>query len=147
MKWITREHVKVDRVACPWLVHRFIDPGAEFLFAPAGDVAEVAARKDATPYDVSGAALGHHGEQCSFDAFIEQYALDDRALAKMRMIVRSADTSAFGIAPESAGLYAIALGFAASGRNDAELLELEFPVYDALYVFCQSAVGPDQPHS
>lgn len=141
MKWITREHVKVDRVACPWLIRRFIDPAAEFLFAPAADVATVAAREDATPYDVTGAALGHHGEQCSFDTFVEQHGLEDRALEKMRLIVRGADTSAFGIAPEAAGLYAIALGFAASGRSDAELLDLEFPVYDALYAFCQSLVA------
>ena len=141
MKWITREHVKVDRVACPWLIRRFIDPAAEFLFTPASDVATAAAREGATPYDVTGAALGHHGEQCSFDAFIEQYGLEDRALKKMRLIVRGADTSAFGIAPEAAGLYAIALGFAASGRSDAELLDLEFPVYDALYAFCQSLVA------
>ena len=140
MNWITRKHVKVDRVACPWLIRRFIDPDAQFLFAPDADVATVAAREDATPYDMTGAALGHHGEQCSFDAFIEQYRLDDRALAKMRLIVRGADTSAFGTAPEASGLHAIALGFAASGRSDEELLELEFPLYDALYAFCQSSV-------
>ena len=141
MKWVTREHVKVDRIACPWLIRRFIDPAAKFLFAPPADVAAVAAREGATPYDVTGAALGHHGEQCSFDAFIEQYRLDDRALAKMRLIIRGADTSAFGIAPEAAGLYAISIGFAASGRSDAELLELEFSLYDALYAFCQSSVA------
>jgi hypothetical protein len=136
MKWVTRERVKVDRVACPWLIRTFIDPQAEFLFAPSDKVMEVAAAEGATPYDVANVDLGHHGDQCSFDAFIEKYHLDDPALAKLRLIVRGADTPARDIAPEAAGLYAIATGFAASGRSDAELLELEFPVYDALYRFC-----------
>lgn len=138
MKWITRERVKVDRVACPWLIRRFIDPDAEFLFVPPGDVASVAEREGATPYDVQGAELGHHGDQCSFDAFIEKYALVEPALEKLRLIVRGADTSAFEIAPEAAGLYAIASGFQASGRSDHALLEVEFPMYDALYAFCKT---------
>jgi len=137
MKWITRERVKVDRVACPWLIRRFIDPQAEFLFVPADRVAEIAARDGATPYDVANAELGHHGEQCSFDAFIEKYGLTDPALAKLRLIVRGADTSARDLAPEAPGLYAMAAGFAASGRSDHELLDLEFPLYDALYYYCQ----------
>jgi hypothetical protein len=137
MKWITRERVKVDRVACPWLIRRFIDPEAEFLFVAADRVAEIAEREGATPYDVANAELGHHGEQCSFDAFIEKYGLTDPALSKLRLIVRGADTTARDIAPEAAGLFAIATGFAASGRSDHELLELESPVYDALYRYCQ----------
>jgi hypothetical protein len=138
MKWVTREHVKVDRVACPWLIKRFIDADAEFLFAPRDAVAAAAERESATTYDVQGVELGHHGAHCSFDAFIEKYALTDPALARMRVIVRGADTSSFDIAPESAGLYAMAVGFAASGRSDHELLELEFPMYDALYAYCQT---------
>ncbi len=138
MKWITREHVRVDRVACPWLIRRFIDPDAEFLFVPAEQVLAVAEREGATPYDVGGVELGHHGPECSFDAFVEKYGLGgDQALAKMRLIVRGADTAARDIAPEAAGLYAIASGFHASGRTDRELLDLEFPVYDALYAYCQ----------
>ncbi len=136
MKWITRQRVKVDRVACPWLIRRFIDPQAEFLFVAPDKVSVVAEAEGATPYDVGGAELGHHDNQCSFDAFIEKYGLTDPALQKLRLIVRGADTSARDIAPEAAGLYAIAAGFSASGRSDAELLELEFPVYDALYRFC-----------
>ena len=136
MKWVTREHVKVDRVACPWLIRKFIDPAAEFLFVPGDQVAAVAAAQGATPYDVPGAELGHHGEQCSFDAFIEHYALADPALAKLRLIVRGADTSARDIAPEAAGLFAVATGFAAGGLSDAQLLGLEFPLYDALYRYC-----------
>jgi hypothetical protein len=138
MKWVTRERVKVDRVACPWLIRRFVDPQAEFLFVAADQVAAVSAAEGATAFDVPGADLGHHGDACSFDAFIETYRLGgDPALAKMRLIVRGADTAARSIAPEAAGLYAIATGFAASGHTDHELLELEFPVYDALYRFCQ----------
>jgi len=137
MKWITRERVKVDRVACPWLIRRFIDPEAEFLFAPADRVVAVAEHEGATPYDIPGVELGHHGSQCSFDAFIEKYDLKDPALEKLRLIVRGADTSAPEIAAEAAGLSAIAAGFHASNETDHELLELEFPVYDALYRFCQ----------
>ncbi len=138
MKWITREHVRVDRVACPWLIRRFIDPDAEFLFVPADEVLAIAEREGATPYDVGGVELGHHGAECSFDAFVRRYGLEaDPALAKLRLIVRGADTSARDIAPEAAGLYAIATGFRASGLSDAELLEAEFPVYDALYAFCR----------
>lgn len=138
MKWITRAHVRVDRVACPWLIRRFIDPDAEFLFVPAEQVLAVAESEGATPYDVGGVELGHHGPECSFDAFIEKYGLgSDPALAKLRLIVRGADTAARDIVPEAAGLYAIASGFHASGRGDHELLDLEFPVYDALYAYCQ----------
>jgi len=137
MKWITREGVKVDRVACPWLIQRFIDPEAEFLFAPAAEVRDRAEREGATPYDIPDVELGHHGERCSFDAFIEKYGLTDAALGRLRLIVRGADTSSYGIAPEAAGLAAMAEGFRASGRSDHELLVLEFPVYDALYAYCQ----------
>ncbi len=127
MKWITRERVKVNRVACPWLIRKFIDPQAEFLFVAPDRVMATAAAEGATPYNVPGVELGHHGGQCSFDAFIEKYHLTGPALAKMRLIVRGADTSARDLAPEAAGLYAIAAGFAASGLDDAELLKLEVP--------------------
>ena len=138
MKWITRERVKVDRVACPWLIRRFIDPEAEFLFVAAERVVAVAEQEGATPYDIPGVELGHRGTSCSFDAFIEKYDLSDPALERLRLIVRGADTSAPEIAPEAAGLSAIAAGFYASSRPDYELLALEFPMYDALYQFCQT---------
>lgn len=136
MKWITRERVKVDRVACPWLIRRFIDPQAEFLFAPRERVLDAAAREGATPYDVPDVELGHHGDRCSFDAFIDTYAIEDAALEKMRLIVRGADTSALALAPEAAGLLAIASGFNASGISDEESLARQFPLYDALYRWC-----------
>ena len=137
MKWVTRARVKVDRVACPWLIRRFIDPAATFLFVPAEQVAEVVKREGATAYDVSGAELGHHGEECSFDAFVRKYRLEgDPALQQLRLIVRGADTDHPEIAPEAAGLKAMAHGLSAMGHSDERLLELEFPIYDALYRHC-----------
>lgn len=143
MKWVTRERVKVDRVACPWLIKRFIDQNAEFLFVPADQVAKVAAATGAIPYDVKDVELSHHGPGCSFDAFLNKYNLRDPALKRMAPIVRGADTSARDLTPESAGLYAIAAGFAAQRdtvyADDHALLEAEFPVYDALYEYCKIA--------
>ena len=141
MKWVTRERVKVDRVACPWLIKRFIDAEAELLFVPSERVGEVAASTGATPYDVAGAEIGHHGDRCSFDALLDKYHLDDPALRRLAMIVRGADTDARSLTDESAGLYAIAAGFSALSpdhyRDDHALLEVEFPVYDALYEYCK----------
>jgi hypothetical protein len=140
MKWVTRARAKVDRVACPWLIRRFIDPQAAFLFVPSDQVAEVASREGATPYDVEGADLGHHGEECSFDAFIHRYQLGaDPALQRMGLIVRGADTDRPDLAPEAAGLKAVAHGLSALGHSDERLLQLQFPLYDALYTYCGGA--------
>lgn len=137
MKWVTRARPKVDRVACPWLIQRFVDPAAEFLFVPAEQVMEVARREGATPYDVPGVELGHHGSECSFDAIVGKYSLaKDPALARLALIVRGADTPAKDLTPESRGLEAIAEGFRRVYPDDRELLEREFPVYDALYAWC-----------
>lgn len=137
MKWVTRERPKVDRVACPWLVRRFVDPAAVFLFVPADRVIEVASREGAVPFDVPGVELGHHGAECSFDAIVRKYGLaKDPAIARLALIVRGADTDAKDLAPESRGLEAIADGFRRVHKDDHELLEKEFPVYDALYAHC-----------
>ena len=139
MKWITREHVKVDRVACPWLIRKYIDPEAEFLFVPAADVAAVAESEGATPFDVGGAVLGHRDGKCSFETIIEEYGLlaRDPALARMAEIVHGADVSAdLDRVPESRGLKAIAEGFGLAYADDHAILEAEFPLYDALYAWC-----------
>ena len=137
MKWVTRENPKVDRVACPWLVKKFVDPEAEFLFVPAGDVMAVAERERAIPYDVPNVELGHHGPECSFDAIIKKYRLSEPALDRMALIVRGADTADKDLTPESRGLEAIAAGFQAVYSDDDEQLAAELPVYDALYAYCQ----------
>ncbi len=143
MKWVTRARVKVDRVACPWLIKRFIDADAELLFVPAASVESVAQSTGATPYDVPGAEIGHHGEHCSFDALLDKFKLDDPALRRLALIVRGADTDARSLTVESAGLHAIASGFAALSptqfKDDHALLEAEFPMYDALYEYCRRA--------
>lgn len=145
MKFVTRAHVKVDRVACPWLVKRFVDPEAEFLFVSAEDVMAASEREDAIAFDVPNVELGHRGPLCSFDAFVEKYGLGDPALHALARIVRGADTSDRELTPESAGLHAIASGFAALSpsrfRDDHALLEAEFPLYDALYAYCQRKVA------
>src|SRR5438093_5785714 len=138
MKWITRERARVDRIACPWRISRFMDPKPEFLVVPANEVGEIAARENAIPYDVPNAELGHHGAQCSFDAFIERYELADPALATLARIVRGADTDDRGLTPESAGLYAAATGFQATSRDDFDNMARQFPLYDALYAFCRT---------
>jgi protein-tyrosine-phosphatase len=147
MKWITRERARVDRIACPWLITRFIDPKPEFLFVPAREVLASAQREGAIPYDVSDVELGHHGRQCSFDAFIDRYELADPALTTLAAIVRGADTDDRGLTSESAGLYAAATGFQVISRDDFDNMARQFPMYDALYVFCrtQTATVPPQP--
>lgn len=144
MNWITRERARVDRIACPWLITRFIDPKPEFLFVPAKDVLAASKREDAIPYDIPDAELGHRGALCSFDAFIDRYELDDPALAALARIVRGADTDDRQLTPESAGLYAAATGFQASSRDDFDNMARQFPMYDALYAYCrtQTAAGP-----
>jgi hypothetical protein len=137
MKWVTRERPKVDRVACPWLIRRFIDPDAEFLFVPPDRVLAVAEKEGAVPFDIPGVELGHHGAECSFDAIIRKFNLVDPVLAKLALIVRGADTEARDLTPESRGLEAIAEGFRFVFSDDHEQLEYEFPVYDALYAWCK----------
>jgi len=139
MKWVTRERPKVDRIACPWLIKRFVDPDAEFLYAPKDEVLAVAEREGATPYDIPDAELGHHGDECSFDAIVRKYGLakTDPALARLALIVRGADTSQRELTPESSGLVAIAQGFSEAYADDHEQLAAELPVYEALYTWCR----------
>ena len=139
MKWITRERARVDRIACPWLISRFIDPRPELLFVPASQVMERARQEEATPYDVPNVELGHHGPRCSFDAFIDRYELADPALALLAPIVRGADTDDRSLTAESPGLYAAATGFQATSRDDFDNMARQFPMYDALYAYCRSA--------
>jgi len=136
MKWVTRERPKIDRIACPWLVARFIDTAPEFLYVPGGEVMAVAAQTGAIPYDVAGVELGHHGDQCSFDAFIAKYELRDAALAKLALIVRAADCSAPQLAKEAAGLLAISKGLSLNFADDHEMLAHGMVIYDALYAWC-----------
>ncbi len=136
MKWVTRERPKVDRIACPWLIKRFVDPSAEFLYVPADQVTAVAEKERAVPYDVPGVELGHHGPECSFDAILKKYNLTDPALQKLALIVRGADTEDKDLTPESRGLEAIAEGFRQTHSDDHEQLDRELPVYDALYAYC-----------
>jgi len=143
MKWVTRERVKVDRVACPWLIRRFIDPEARFLFVPPETVLEVAEREGATPFDVPGVELGHHEGRCSFEAFLTRFDLEEPALRILAQIVHGADVSAaLYRRPEAAGLKAIAEGFRHLDlRDDHEILEREAIVYDALYAYCRQLVS------
>jgi hypothetical protein len=148
MKWITREKVKVDRVACPWLIRKFVDPQAEFLFVPTDQVMAVAEREGATPYDVKGVELGHHGQECSFEAILGKYdLLKDPALALLGKIVNGADTdNTLWRQPEGPGLEAVAEGFRHIGlADDHAMLEAESIVYDALYAYCQAMVAQGKP--
>jgi hypothetical protein len=138
MKWVTRERPKIDRIACPWLIARFIDDAPEFLFVPGDQVLKVAAATGAVPYDVPGVEMTHQGEFCSFDAFIKKHGLDDPALQQLARIVRGADTSRLDLTPQSAGLYAISLGLSHNFENDQEMLRHGLVMYDALYAWCQS---------
>ncbi len=140
VKWITRERVKVDRVACPWLIKKFIDPKAEFIFVPAGEVMSKAAELEATMFDVEGCELGHHGEDVSFNSFLQRFHLSDPALALLGEIVRAADSHPSQPHPAGEGLRWVAHGFSALGLSDAQILEREFVVYDALYAECQRRV-------
>ena len=141
MKWVTRRKARVDRIACPWLIQRFLDPGAEFLFVADAEVMETARREGAVPFDVPGVELGHHGEGCSFDAFLEKYRIEDPALRALALIVRGADTEARDIAREAWGLYAVASGFRLISRDDHENMARQFPVYDALYAYCRERLA------
>ena len=138
MKWVTRERARVDRIACPWLISRFIDREATFLFVPSAQVLSVAEREGAIPYDVPNVELGHHGERCSFDAFLDKYKLTDPALQALARVVRGADTDARQLTPESAGLYALATGFQAIAKDDHDNMARQFPAYDAMYAYCRA---------
>jgi len=138
MKWITRERPKIDRIACPWLVARFIDQAPEFLYVPAADVRRLAKELDAIPYDVPEVELSHDGELCSFDAFLKKYQLDDPALRAVAAVVRGADTSRLDLTPESAGLYAISLGLSANHADDHAMLKHGMVMYDALYAWAKT---------
>lgn len=138
MKWITRERPKIDRIACPWLIQRFIDPDPEFLFVPAALVQVEAARHGAIAFDIPGVELSHEGPRCSFDAFLKHYQLTDTGLAKLADIVRAADTDTLSQSPQAAGLLAISLGLNANIKDDHQLLAAGFILYDALYTWCSS---------
>ncbi len=143
MKWVTRARPQVDRIACPWLIKRFVDPEAEFLYAPRDEVMAVAQREGATPFDIPDVELGHHGDECSFDAIVARYGLaaNDPAMAHLARIVRGADTQQRDLTPESRGLLAIAQGFSAVYQDDHAQLAAEIPVYDALYAWCRTQAG------
>ncbi|ABF13058.1 MULTISPECIES: chromate resistance protein ChrB domain-containing protein [Cupriavidus] len=139
MKWITRERPKIDRIACPWLIARFVDDAPDFLYVPSGDVVRIANETGAIPYDIPGVELTHVGELCSFDAFLEKYKLGENpALQQLASIVRGADTSRLDLTPQSSGLYAISLGLSHVFTNDHEMLAQGVVMYDALYAWCQS---------
>jgi hypothetical protein len=137
MKWITRERPKIDRIACPWLIAKFIDRDAEFLYVPSGDVMRIAQESGAIPYDIPGVEFTHVGELCSFDAFLGKYALSDPALLQLAAIVRGADTSRLDLTPQSAGLYAISLGLSHQFSDDHEMLRYGMVMYDALFAWCR----------
>jgi hypothetical protein len=142
MKWITRERPKIDRIACPWLIRRFIEPNAEFLYVPTEHVFAVAKETGATPYDIPGAEpFAHDGELCSFDCFIRHYGLKDPALDKLAIIVRGADTARHDLAPEASGLHAISIGLSLNIPDDHAMLEQGMALYDALYAWCRDAGG------
>jgi len=143
MQWITRERPKIDRIACPWLIARFIDKAPDFLYVPPGDVVRIANETGAIPYDIPGVELTHLGELCSFDAFLDKYNLGgDPALQQMAGIVRGADTSRLDLTPQSNGLYAISLGLSRVFTDDHEMLAHGMVMYDALYAWCQSCQAP-----
>jgi hypothetical protein len=143
MKWVTRERPKIDRIACPWLIARFIDKSPEFLYVPADEVMNVARAQGAIPYDVPGVELGHVGELCSFDAFLKKYRFTDPALQRLAAIVRGADTGRPALTPQSHGLLAISLGLSRNFADDHEMLAHGMVMYDALHAWCRELPGAD----
>jgi hypothetical protein len=137
MKWITRERPKIDRIACPWLIARFIDKSPEFLYVPADEVINVARETGAIPYDIPGVELSHDGELCSFDTFLKKYKLTDPALHQLAVIVRGADTARLDLAPQAPGLMALSLGLSRVFPDDHEMLRHGMVMYDALYAWCR----------
>ncbi len=144
-RWVTRERPKIDRIACPWLIARFVDPGAEFLYVPPKEVLGAAKREDAVPYDIPDVRFSHDGERCSFDAFIKHYRLADPALWELAVIVRGADTARLALAPQAAGLAALSLGLSRNFADDHEMLEHGMVMYDALYTWCKE--GKEEVHT
>lgn len=138
-RWVTRTRPKVDRIACPWFLRRFVDPDAEILFVAADQVVAVAGEVEATPFDVEDVPLGHHDERCSFDAFLDAFGVTDAALRRLAVIVRGADMRRPDLAPEAAGLQALSQGLSRVAENDRQALEIGFPIYDALYAWCRGA--------
>jgi rhodanese-related sulfurtransferase len=137
-KWVTREGPKIDRIACPWLIRRFIDPRAEFLYVPTQEVLATAGRIGGTPYDINGVEFAHEGERCSFDTILRIYGINSPALDQLATIVRGADTSRHDLSPQCAGLFAISLGLSASFSDDHEMLRHGMVMYDALYTWCRT---------
>lgn len=147
-RWITRERPKIDRIACPWLIRRFVDPRAIFFYVPTPQVFSEAERLGAVAYDIPGATVSHVGEECSFDALLHGFGLGDPALLRLANIVRGADTDRLDLAPQAAGLLAVSLGMSRSYADDHAMLEAMMPVYDALYAWCVDAVaGKDERHN
>jgi rhodanese-related sulfurtransferase len=144
-RWVTRERPKIDRIACPWLVKRFVDPEAEFLYVPTPEVKRVAADREAVPYDIPDVEFSHDGELCSFDAFIRHFRLKDPALDELAVIVRGADTNRLDLAPQAAGLAALSLGLSINFQDDHAMLERGMVMYDALYAWCKK--GKDEVHT
>ena len=144
-RWVTRERPKIDRIACPWLIARFIDPGAEFLYVPTSHVLNAAKEKEAIPYDVPDVSFTHDGDLCSFDAFLKTYHLADPALQRLALIVRGADTGRMELAPQSPGLLAMSLGLSRNFTDDHEMLKVGMVMYDALYAWCKD--GQDETHT
>jgi rhodanese-related sulfurtransferase len=146
-KWVTREHPKIDRIACPWLIRRFIDPNAELIYVPRDQVLGVARQTGATPYDIDGVEFTHDGDRCSFDAILKIYDIKDPALDRLATIVRGADTSRPNLAPQCAGLLAISRGLSANFPDDHEMLARGLVIYDALYKWCRLEVDHQEPKS
>jgi hypothetical protein len=142
MKWITRERPKIDRIACPWLIRRFVEAEAEFVYVPTDQVFAVAKEAGATPYDIPGAEpFAHDGDLCTFDALIKHYNLQDEALNRLALIVRGADTAKHDLAPEASGLHAISMGLSHNIPDDHAMLEQGMVIYDALYAWCRNVCG------
>ena len=140
-RWVTRERPKIDRIACPWLIRRFIDADAAFIYVPTGKVFAVAEKEGAVAYDIPGAPFSHVGERCSFDAFIDRFQIDDSGVRALQPIVRGADTDRHDLAPEAAGLHALSLGLSMTHADDHALLEQGIVIYDALYAWAVKARG------
>ena len=145
-RWVTRERPKIDRIACPWLIRRFVDPAAEFLYVPASEVRKTAAERQAVPYDIPDVRFSHEGERCSFDAFLRHYRLEsDPALRELALIVRGADTNRLDLAPQAAGLAALSLGLSRNFPDDHAMLGHGMVMYDALYAWCKE--GKSEVHT
>ena len=139
MKWITRERPKIDRIACPWLIKRFVDHLAEFVYVPKENVFDEAEKQKAIPYDIAGAEYSHYGEECTFDFIVKKHDIRDEAIHEIAKIVRGADTHRFDLAEQAAGLWAISAGLSVNYKNDLEQLEIGMKLYDALYSWAKYA--------